>query len=142
MHFTHPLARCSMRAWLMQAIPNPALTILALFRSSRCGLVLNRRAARTSANFGGRKASSVLRDGRSVGDVARVAAVPALPPAGFADGGDHLPGHAQAAAPVVPDDVVHHQPEEWRQCAGASAGAGDRNLSHGLDAAPQPAGAP
>jgi hypothetical protein len=61
MHVTHPLARCSMRAWLMQAIPNPALTILALFRSSRCGLAVKRRAARTSAAFGGRTASSVRR---------------------------------------------------------------------------------
>ena len=61
MHFTHLLARCSMRAWLMQAIPNPALTILALFRSSRCGLAVKRRAARTSAAFGGRTASSVRR---------------------------------------------------------------------------------
>ena len=60
-------------------------------------------------------------------------------PGDVADGRHHLRGDAQAAADVVPGDVVRHQPEERRQCPGAAAGAGARQLRDGLDVAAQAA---
>jgi len=48
--------------------------------------------------------------------------------ADFGDGGDHIPGHANSLAGVVPRYVVGDNAEEWRQRAGIAAGAGPEEL--------------
>jgi hypothetical protein len=74
-----------------------------------------------------------------VGDVARPAAVSEVRGGGFRDRRHDLSGHSQAPAAVVRRDVVHHQPEERRQCPGPAACPRTRQLPDGVDAATQAA---
>ena len=53
------------------------------------------------------------------------------------DGGYDFPGHPQAVGPLVSDDVVGDQPEEWSQCSGLAEGSGTGKLQDGLDVAAQ-----
>ncbi len=77
--------------------------------------------------------SSLRRARRAVDDVGWTAAVPVLPWADVADGWHGVSGHTQAAADVVPGDMVCHQSEEWRQCPRSAAGARPGQLRDGLD---------
>ena len=82
---------------------------------------------------------ALRRERRAVDDVGWAAAVPELSRAHLADGRHDLRGHAQAAADVVPGDVVRHQPEERRQRPRPAAGARAGQLRDRLDVAAQAA---
>jgi len=76
------------------------------------------------------RSSCVADEARSV-DVCRVRA------SGLADRGDDLPGHAQAAAGVVPGDVVGDDAEDGGQCVGTSTRVGAWDVLDGVDVAAQ-----
>jgi len=84
----------------------------------------------------GVRVPSVLR-GRGMADETGTASMLELCPADFADGGDALRGHAQATAPVVPSDLVFHQPKARDQRPGFAAGSGAGKLPDGLGLAPE-----
>jgi len=51
-----------------------------------------------------------------------------VPSPGLGDGGDHLPGYADASSTVVPSYLVHHEPEERCERPGLATNLGTENL--------------
>ena len=72
-----------------------------------------------------------------VGDQAKSPGLRLLRLSGLADGGDHLPGHPETTAGVVPGNLVGNDAKERGQCAGVAADLGFGQLRDCLDVAAQ-----